>query len=359
MNKIKREYFISINIIEMANNGNANIQRLLRETRAEHNRQQAAANRNEAAAMAVSAAEYNRYRQAYEAEQMAVALPRSVVNENTRVNVQGAANTAEVIIVSGKQSAEDLKRDIINLMRTSGPGGGILSPDKRNLLIRVAAIDDIMISLYPMEKNLQMNMTILQRELIDGVYGLIDEDDIVNAMKVADNEIIYNPKLNPREGHLLENAIFRDVVVAHEELKIQDKEAELAAAAALEKIAQENNARMEADKARALELEAQKRGEQNRGFAAAWGAQRPAAARPAAAAAAAPVPKANNYAQMLPAGITAAAAPAVAAVQHPNAAEMRRRRLAALNKRGGKATRRRKLRSGSRKRLNVHRRDRR
>lgn len=322
----------------MANN--ANYQRILRET-AEEARRQAQANEN---------------------AQMAAALAASTVNENRRANRQFAANIAATVIVAKAEGAARAKADILNLMRTGGAGGKHLAPAKREILLRVAAVDDVMISLHPMDQGLKNSLFGLLNSLLKGIDDALTEAELIEALQVADGEVIYNPEFNAGQGHLAEGAIFRDIAAAHEELKVQDKAAEEAAAAKLQKLIQEHAAQMARDAATAKRLEAEKKARNNAARRQRYGA--PVAAPmgldpgtpPGGPAVAAPV-AANNFGAMLPQ--VSVAKPAVAAAQQPNAAEIRRLRLAALNKKGGKATRRRNRRSGSRKRLNVHRRDRR
>ena len=363
INKTKREYFISINIIEMANNANYN--RLIRET----------------------AAEAARQAQANENAQMAAALAASTVNENRRANRQFAANIAATVIVAKAEGAAGAKADILNLMRTGGAGGKHLAPAKREILLRVAAVDDVMISLHPMDQGLKNSLFGLLNALLKGIDGTLAEADLVEALQVADGEVIYNPEFNAGQGHLAEGAIFRDIAAAHEELKVQDKAAEEAAAAKLQKLIQEHAAQMARDAETAKRLEDEKKARNNAARRQRYGAPAPIVApvaapmglnsgtppggppvvpmaapvaAPVAAPIAAPIAAANNFGAMLPSAAPRAGPAAAAPAQQPNAAERRRRmaEAAAARMKGGR-TRRRKLRSGSRKRLNVHRRDRR
>ena len=358
----------------MANN--ANYQRVLRET-GEEARRQAEANEN---------------------AKVAAALAASTVNENRRANRQLAANLALIKPISTADGAAAAKADILNLMRTGGAGGKHLAPEKREILLRVTAIDDIMISLDPMDQKLKRSLYNLVNTLLEGIYDKIPEDELVNALQIADGEVIYTAEFNPHQGHLAEGAIFRDIAAAHEELKVKDKAAEEAAAAKLQLLLQEHAAQMARDAATAKRLEDEKKARNNAARRARYGAPArvvapvaapvaapmgldpgtppggapvvpmaapragPVAApmaAPMAAPRAGPVAAANNFGAMLPSAAPRAG-PAAAPAQQPNAAERRRRmaEAAAARMKGGR-TRRRKLRSGSRKRLNVHRRDRR
>ena len=350
----------------MANNANYN--RLIRET-GEEARRQAQANENALISAAKAA---------------------SKVNEKVRSNRQLAANTASTLATSSKEGADDAKKDILSLMRTGGAGGKHLAPAKREILLRIAAIDDIMISLHPMDQGLKNCLYGLVNVLQRGIDDEISEAELVEALQVADGEVIYNPEFNPHQGHLAEGAIFRDVAAAHEELKVQDKADEEAAAAKLQKLIQEHAAQMASDAAKAARLEAEQKARGNAARRAIYGGPAPVAEpgtppgspiRPPVVPVAAPVvplagpvaplvvplagpvaplvAAANNFA-MLPQAHVAPPAAAAPAAQQPNAAERRRRmaEAAAARMKGGR-TRRRNRRSGSRKRLNVHRRDRR
>jgi hypothetical protein len=240
---MKREYFISINIIEMANNGNANVQRLLRETAEEAEREYAA--------------------------KIAAATNASIVNENRRELRQFAANIAATVIVAKAEGAAGAKADIVNLMRTGG-GGKHLAPAKREILLRVAAVDDVMISLHPMDQELKNSLFGLLNALLKGIDGTLPEAELVEALQVADGEVIYNPEFNPHQGHLAEGAIFRDIAAVHEELKVQDKADEEAKAAKLQQLIQEHAAQMARDAAEAARLEAEKKARQNAARKARW-----------------------------------------------------------------------------------------
>ena len=353
----------------MANN--ANYQRILRET----------------------AEEATRQAQANENAQMAAALAASTVNENRRANRQFAANIAATVIVAKAEGAAGAKADILNLMRTGG-GGKHLAPAKREILLRVAAVDDVMISLHPMDQGLKNSLFGLLNALLKGIDDTIPEAELIEALQVADGDVIYNQDFNPHQGHLAEGAIFRDIAAVHEELKVQDKADEKTRAANLQKLIKEHAAQMARDAATAKRLEAEKKAKSNAAMKARYGGP-PAPLRlatvvengkppgspngkqvdenatppggPVRSPVRSPVvrntvaqgaPKSNNFGAMLPQA--AVAKPNAAPTQQPNAAERRRRmaEAAAARMKGGK-TRRRKLRSGSRKRLNVHRRDRR
>jgi len=249
-----------------------------------------------------------------------------------------------------------------------------------------------MISLDPMDQGLKNSLIGLINVLAKGIYDSIPEAELIEALQVADGDVIYNQDFNPHQGHLAEGAIFRDIAAVHEELKVQDKADEEAKAANLQKLIKEHAAQMARDAATAKRLEAEKKAKSNAAMKARYGGP-PAPLRletvvengkppgspnrtpvdenatPVGGPVRTPVvqntlaqgaPKSNNFGAMLVAKPNVVAKQNAAPVQQPNAAERRRLMAAAAAARmkGGK-TRRRKLRSGSRKRLNVHRRDRR
>jgi hypothetical protein len=174
----------------MANNGNANAARIMRESAAE-----------EAARLA-----------AEEQAMMNAATAASVANENARANRALVSEVQNTMITSSAAAAAQARDDILAHIR------GGMAAQEREYLVRVAAIDDIMIAMNPRPSREILNALYhLQAALVDSSTRKLHAEDDINAKRVADTEVIYNAEMNPNNAHIT-GAVFVPVLAEHNRL---------------------------------------------------------------------------------------------------------------------------------------------
>jgi hypothetical protein len=174
----------------MANNGNANAARIMRESAAE-----------EAARLA-----------AEEQAMMNAATAASVANENARANRALVSEVQNTMITSSAAAAAQARDDILAHIR------GGMAAQEREYLVRVAAIDDIMIAMNPRPSRETLNALYhLQAALVDSSTRKLHAEDDINAKRVADTEVIYNAEMNPNNAHIT-GAVFVPVLAEHNRL---------------------------------------------------------------------------------------------------------------------------------------------
>jgi len=174
----------------MANNGNANAARIMRESAAE-----------EAARLA-----------AEEQAMMNAAKAASMVNENVRANRALVSEVQNTMITSSAAAAAQARDDILAHIR------GGMAAQEREYLVRVAAIDDIMIAMNPRPSRETLNALYhLQAALVDSSTRKLHAEDDINAKRVADTEVIYNAEMNPNNAHIT-GAVFVPVLAEHNRL---------------------------------------------------------------------------------------------------------------------------------------------
>jgi len=282
----------------MANNGNANAARIMRETAADEEARLAAE----------------------EQAMINAATAASRVNENARANRALVAEVQNTMITSSAAAADQARDDILAHM-------GGMAAQEREYLLRVAAIDDIMIAMNPRPSRETLNALYhLQAALVDSSTRKLHSEDDINAKRVADTDVIYRAEMNPNNAQL-RGAVFVPVLAEHNRLLAAEAAAGPAVAVGFDEPM----------------------------FPGAPGRGAPAPAQPA------PAP-----AQPAPAPAQPAPAPAQPAPAQPSAAERRRlaadaaaRRAAAPGGKGGKRTRNRKNKRSTRLRRSRSRNNRR